>query len=177
MPSNLFMILVTSTEKEGGLAQIPDGPSMLLGNTSHHVGLGGFVVNDNYEVLVVQEKYCNPSFIGLQKLPTKEIYKGAIREVKEEIGIDYEFIEVVAFRHAHEVVFEKSDMFFVCILKPVSCQIKVDDLEIQVAKGSNSPNLDRSALSKGTPHEASIFLKPSTYNIAVIIEQPISTLS
>ncbi|KAK1559625.1 hypothetical protein Q3G72_016565 [Acer saccharum] len=37
-------------------------------------------------------------------------------------------------RHAHEVVFEKLDLFFVCILKPVSSQIKVDDLEIQTAK-------------------------------------------
>ncbi|KAK2648956.1 hypothetical protein Ddye_016445 [Dipteronia dyeriana] len=91
-------------------------------------------------VLVVQEKYCNPSFTGLWKLPTgfilesEEIYKRAIREVKEETGIDSEFVEVVAFRHAHEVIFEKLDLFFVCILKPVSSQIKVDDLEIQDAK-------------------------------------------
>ncbi|KAK3224968.1 hypothetical protein Dsin_004830 [Dipteronia sinensis] len=119
---------------------IPDGPSMLPGNATHHVGVGGFVINDNDEVLVVQEKYFNPSFTGLWKLPTgfilesEEIYKGAVREVKEETGIDSEFVEVVAFRHAHEVVFEKSDLFFVCILKPVSSQIKVDDLEIQAAK-------------------------------------------
>ncbi|KAI9195094.1 hypothetical protein LWI28_011563 [Acer negundo] len=73
---------------------------------------------------------------------SEEIYKGAIREVKEETGerpktfvhIDSEFVEVVAFRHAHEVVFKKSDLFFVCVLKSVSSQIKVDDLEIQAAK-------------------------------------------
>ncbi|KAK3226330.1 hypothetical protein Dsin_006192 [Dipteronia sinensis] len=98
-------------------------PSMLPSNHTNHVGVGGFVGNDNYEVLIVQEKYCNPSFIGLWKLPT-----GFILE------IDFKFVEVVAFRHAHEVVFEKSDLFFVCILKHVSSQIKVDDLEIQAAR-------------------------------------------
>ncbi|KAL5815131.1 hypothetical protein ACOSQ3_025925 [Xanthoceras sorbifolium] len=119
---------------------IPDGPCMLPGNATHQIGVGGFVINDNNEVLVVQERYCNPSSAGLWKLPTgfilesEEIFKGAVREVKEETGIDSEFVEVVAFRHAHNVAFEKSDLFFVCILKPLSSQIKVDDLEIEAAK-------------------------------------------
>lgn len=119
---------------------IPDGPCMLPANASHQVGVGGFVVNHKYEVLVVQEKYCAPASVGLWKLPTgfiqesEEIFTGAVREVKEETGIDTEFVEVVAFRHAHNVAFEKSDLFFICMLKPLSTKIKVDDLEIQAAK-------------------------------------------
>ncbi|KAJ4712685.1 Nudix hydrolase [Melia azedarach] len=119
---------------------IPDAPSLLPGNATHHVGVGGFVINENDEVLVVQEKYCNPAFAGLWKLPTgfivesEEIFKGAVREVKEETGVDAEFVEVIAFRHAHNVAFEKSDLFFVCMLKPLTTEIKVDDLEIQAAK-------------------------------------------
>lgn len=31
---------------------IPDGPSMLPANASHHVGIGGFVINTNNEVLL-----------------------------------------------------------------------------------------------------------------------------
>lgn len=119
---------------------IPEGPCMLPTNATHQVGVGGFVINDKNEVLVVQEKFYAPSFADLWKIPTgfilesEEIYSGAVREVKEETGVDTEFVEVIAFRHAHNLAFDKSDLFFVCMLKPLSSQIKVDDLEIQAAK-------------------------------------------
>ncbi|KAJ0447347.1 putative hydrolase [Helianthus annuus] len=119
---------------------IPNEPCMLPANASHQVGVGGFVINDKNEVLVVQEKHCAPELAGLWKLPTgfilesEEIFTGAIREVKEETGIDTEFLEVIAFRHAHNVAFEKSDLFFICMLRPVSSEIKTDDLEVQAAK-------------------------------------------
>ncbi|CAJ2663997.1 unnamed protein product [Trifolium pratense] len=119
---------------------IPDGPCMLPANASHQVGIGGFVINDNNEVLVVQEKHCSPATLGLWKIPTgfiheaEEIYTGAVREVKEETGIDTEFIEIIAFRHVHNVAFEKSDLFFICMLRPLSSKITVDDLEIEAAK-------------------------------------------
>ncbi|GMY29950.1 nudix hydrolase 8-like isoform X1 [Fagus crenata] len=119
---------------------IPEGPCMLPDNASHQVGVGGFVINEKNEVLVVQEKHCAPSSVGLWKIPTgfvlesEEIFSGAIREVKEETGIHTEFVEVIAFRHAHNVAFQKSDLFFICMLRPLSTQIIVDDLEIQAAK-------------------------------------------
>nr|XP_007157261.1 hypothetical protein PHAVU_002G055900g [Phaseolus vulgaris]ESW29255.1 hypothetical protein PHAVU_002G055900g [Phaseolus vulgaris] len=119
---------------------IPEGPCMLPVNASHHVGVGGFVINYSNEVLVVQEKYCAPANRGLWKIPTgfilqsEEIYAGAVREVKEETGICTEFIEVIAFRHAHKVAFEKSDLFFICMLRPLSADIIVDDPEIEAAK-------------------------------------------
>ncbi|KAL6903801.1 hypothetical protein ACP4OV_004614 [Aristida adscensionis] len=119
---------------------IPDEPCMLPANASHQVGVGGFVINDQMEVLVVQEKYCGSSLDGAWKLPTgfilasEEIYTGAIREVKEETGVDTEFVDVVAFRHAHNVAFQKSDLFFICMLRPVSSEIKIDETEIQAAK-------------------------------------------
>ncbi|CAN0908420.1 Nudix hydrolase 8 [Linum grandiflorum] len=119
---------------------IPEQPCMLPSNASHHVGVGGFVVNENNEILVVQEKFCTPSFSGVWKIPTgfiheaEEIYSGAIREVKEETGIDTEFVEVMAFRHAHNLAFQKSDLFFVCMLEPLSTEISIDDYEIQAAR-------------------------------------------
>ncbi|XP_021765823.1 nudix hydrolase 8-like [Chenopodium quinoa] len=119
---------------------IPEGPCMLPANASHQVGVGGFVINDKNEVLVVQEKYCAPPFVGFWKIPTgfihesEEIYTGAVREVQEETGIDTEFVEVIAFRHAQNMAFEKSDLFFICMLKPLSSEIKVDDHEIIAAK-------------------------------------------
>ncbi|KAI4327161.1 hypothetical protein L6164_019656 [Bauhinia variegata] len=119
---------------------IPEGPCQLPANASHQVGVGGFVVNDKDELLVVREKHCSAANLGLWKIPTgfileaEEIYTGAIREVKEETGIDTEFVEVTAFRHAHKLAFQKSDLFFVCMLRPLSTKIVVDDLEIEDAK-------------------------------------------
>ncbi|KAF8702896.1 hypothetical protein HU200_032732 [Digitaria exilis] len=102
---------------------IPDEPNMLPANASHQVGVGGFVINDQMEVLVVQEKYCGSSLDGVWKLPTGFI-----------LAVDTEFVDVVAFRHAHNVAFQKSDLFFICMLRPVSSQIKIDETEIQAAK-------------------------------------------
>lgn len=119
---------------------IPDEPCMLPTNASHQVGVGGIVINEKNEVLVIQEKYCAPAFDGFWKIPTgfilesEEIYTGAVREVKEETGIDTKFVEVLAFRHAQNMAFEKSDLFFVCVLKPLSTEIKVDDQEIEAAR-------------------------------------------
>ncbi|KAL3743316.1 hypothetical protein ACJRO7_018592 [Eucalyptus globulus] len=119
---------------------LPEGPCMLPGNASHQVGVGGLVINDKGEVLVVQERYCSPACVGLWKLPTgfiaesEEIFEGVVREVKEETGIDTEFIEVIGFRHAHSIAFNKSDLFFICMLRPLSTQIMIDDDEIQAAK-------------------------------------------
>lgn len=69
--------------------RIPEGPCMLPENASHQVGVGGFVVNEMNEVLVVQEKHTAPALAGLWKIPTgfihesEEIFDGAVREVKE----------------------------------------------------------------------------------------------
>ena len=37
-------------------------------------------------------------------------------------------------RHAHKVAFQKSDLFFICVLRPLSNDIKIDETEIQAAK-------------------------------------------
>ncbi|KAG6536488.1 nudix hydrolase 8-like [Zingiber officinale] len=71
---------------------IPDEPCMLPGTATHQIRVGGFVINDNKEVLVVKEKKCPSRCHGIWKLPTRfinkseEIFSGAVREIKEETG-------------------------------------------------------------------------------------------
>ncbi|XP_043718894.1 nudix hydrolase 8-like isoform X2 [Telopea speciosissima] len=119
---------------------IPNEPRMLPASPSHLIGVGGFVMNEKKEVLVVKEKKCPCRCSGIWKLPTgfinksEEIFAGAIREVKEETGIDTTFLEMIAFRHAHLLAFEKSDLLFMCMLKPLSSEISIDDKEIEEAK-------------------------------------------
>ncbi|KAF5481922.1 hypothetical protein F2P56_002533 [Juglans regia] len=118
---------------------IPNEPCTLPASPSHQIGVAGFVINDKKQVLVVKEK-CPCSCSGVWKLPTgyinksEDIFDGVMREVKEETGVDTIFLEMVAFRHAHLVAFEKSDLLFVCMLKPLSHEITIDEKEIQAAK-------------------------------------------
>ncbi|KAG0450325.1 hypothetical protein HPP92_026851 [Vanilla planifolia] len=109
-------------------------------NATHRVGVGAFVVNDRKEILVVQEKSGTSRGLGFWKIPTgvinqgEDIFAGVVREVKEETGIDTEFVEVLAFRQSHNSFFEKSDLFFLCMLHPLSFDIQKQESEIEVAQ-------------------------------------------
>jgi len=112
----------------------------LPANASHRVGIGAFVMNHMGEVLVVQERSGQFKGTGVWKLPTGVVNEGedinmaAMREVKEETGIDTKFVEVLAFRQSHKSFFGKSDLFFVCMLRALSFDIQKQDLEIEEAK-------------------------------------------
>ncbi|OVA20128.1 NUDIX hydrolase domain [Macleaya cordata] len=119
---------------------IPETANTLPINATHRVGIGAFVMNDKREVLVVQENSGVFRGTGVWKFPTgvinegEDISMGAIREVKEETGIDTEFVEVLAFMQSHKSFFDKSDLFFVCLLCPLSFDIQKQELEIEAAQ-------------------------------------------
>ncbi|KAL6281857.1 hypothetical protein ACE6H2_012786 [Prunus campanulata] len=119
---------------------IPQSAHTLPANATHRVGIGAFLINHNREVLVVQEKGGQYRGTGVWKLPTgvvdegEDIFAAAVREVKEETGIDSESVEVLAFRQSHKSFFEKSDLFFVCMLRPLSFDIQKQEQEIKAAK-------------------------------------------
>ncbi|KAL4566918.1 hypothetical protein LXL04_031044 [Taraxacum kok-saghyz] len=119
---------------------IPKTTNTIPANASHRVGVGAVVLNHKREMLVVQEKNGILRGKGIWKIPTgvidvgEELFDGAKREVKEETGIDTEFVEILAFRQSHKVYFEKSDLFFVCMMRPLSFDIQIQELEIEAAK-------------------------------------------
>ncbi|XP_021740713.1 nudix hydrolase 10-like [Chenopodium quinoa] len=119
---------------------IPETICTIPANATHRVGVGAIVLTENREMLVVQEKSGGFRGLGIWKIPTgvvdegEDICAAAVREVKEETGIDAEFIEVVAFRQTHKAFFEKSDFFFLCFLRPLSFNIQRQELEIEAAQ-------------------------------------------
>ncbi|KAI5330721.1 PREDICTED: nudix [Prunus dulcis] len=112
---------------------IPQSAHTLPANATHRVGIGAFLINHNRE----SGQYRGT---GVWKLPTgvvdegEDIFAAAVREVKEETGIDSEFVEVLAFRQSHKSFFQKSDLFFVCMLRPLSFDIQKQEHEIEAAK-------------------------------------------
>uniref|UniRef100_A0A1J3DWQ6 Nudix hydrolase n=1 Tax=Noccaea caerulescens TaxID=107243 RepID=A0A1J3DWQ6_NOCCA len=119
---------------------IPKEDHTLPPNASHRVGIAAFVLNHKKEVLVVQEKTGRFRGLGFWKFPTgvvnegEDIHDGSVREVKEETGVDTEFVQILAFRQTHKAFFEKSDLFFVCMLKPLSLEINAQESEIEAAQ-------------------------------------------
>ncbi|WJX96982.1 nudix (nucleoside diphosphate linked moiety X)-type motif 2 [Trifolium repens] len=119
---------------------IADTANTIPANATHRVGVAAFVVNEKREVLVVQEKTGHFQGTGSWKFPTgvadqgEDICVAAVREAKEETGVDTEFVEILAFRQSHMSFFEKSDLFFVCLLRPLSFDIKIQEVEIEAAK-------------------------------------------
>ena len=96
-------------------------------NASHQVGVGSVVIctdGDTKKILLVQEKSGPLRGSGIWKLPTglveqgEDISAAAEREVLEETGIVAKFAGLLCFRHAHNALFGKSDLFFLCLLQP-----------------------------------------------------------
>ena len=108
----------------------------LPANASHQVGVGCVVVNNDGKLLCVQEKNGPLRGLGVWKVPTglldaqENIDEAACREVLEETGIHADFVGLLCFRHAHNFLFGKSDLFFVCLLKPKSDAITIQEDEI-----------------------------------------------
>lgn len=95
----------------------------LPGNCTHQAGVGCIIMRDDGKLVLVQEKNGPLKGSGVWKMPTglvdpgEDIADAAVREAREETGIETEFEQLLCFRQAHNVAFGKSDLFFVCVLK------------------------------------------------------------
>ncbi|KAK9883791.1 hypothetical protein WA026_001987 [Henosepilachna vigintioctopunctata] len=97
------------------------------------LGVGGIVVNDKSQVLVVKEKYATRTFWKLPGgyvEPGENLVDAAMREVLEETNISTEFQSLISFNHSHGRAFGCSDIYVVVNLKPTSYEIKKSDQEI-----------------------------------------------
>ncbi|XP_030567894.1 nudix hydrolase 8 isoform X2 [Drosophila novamexicana] len=98
------------------------------------LGVGGLVINDQNEVLVVSDKYAIAK--NMWKLPggyvepRENLVDSAVREVVEETGIRTTFRSMVCLRHSHGGNFDCSDIYVVIGLKPLNLDLKRCEREI-----------------------------------------------
>ena len=104
---------------------------------SHYIGAGGVVLRKNRDLLVVCERHRQRGRAPFYKLPGGAILAGehladaVVREVLEETGVHTQFDALVCFRHWHGYRYGKSDIYFVCRLRPLSDQITMQEEEIE----------------------------------------------
>ncbi|KAI6676694.1 hypothetical protein NL676_037490 [Syzygium grande] len=123
---------------------IPQSAHTIPANASHRVAVGVVVMNEKDELLVVLEKTGIFRGTGVWKFATgvvdegEDICAAAVREVKEETGIDAEFVEVLGFRQSHQSFFQKSGLLFVCLVRPLSFDIQKQDVEIEAVQSNGN---------------------------------------
>ncbi|MGI8411495.1 MAG: NUDIX domain-containing protein [Solirubrobacteraceae bacterium] len=105
-------------------------------HATHYIGVGGVVLNDRQELLVVCEKHRRTSrpyykLPGGALQPGEHLVDAVLREVLEETGVSVKFEALVCFRHWHGYRYGKSDIYFVCRLSPLSQDVtmQVDEIE------------------------------------------------
>ena len=104
---------------------------------SHYIGAGGVVLSPRNELLVVRERVGRQGRPSSYKLPGGAVHvgehlvEGVVREVLEETGVQTRFESLACFRNMHGYRHGKSDIYFVCRLKPVSRRIAMQVEEIE----------------------------------------------
>ena len=107
---------------------------------THYIGVGGAVFDESDRLLVVSERYRRKNRGHSYKLPGgalrpgEHIVDAAIREVKEETGVLTCFESLGCFRHWHGYRFDRSDIYFICRLSPLTRDIVKQDEEIDDCK-------------------------------------------
>jgi 8-oxo-dGTP pyrophosphatase MutT (NUDIX family) len=102
--------------------------------STHYIGVGSVVINDKQEILLVLEKYADNA--SRWKVPGglvdagENLGEAACREVWEETGIKCEFQSILGFRTKNKYLWNQSDIYFVCKLKPLALDIQIDQREI-----------------------------------------------
>ncbi|MFA6109980.1 MAG: NUDIX domain-containing protein [Candidatus Latescibacterota bacterium] len=111
--------------------------AFIPGHASHYIGAGGVVLTPERDLLVVAERYYRspgqpPRFKlpGGALHPGEHLADGVVREVREETGVETEFEALLCFRHWHGYRFGKSDIYFICRLRPLTLAITLQEEEI-----------------------------------------------
>jgi len=105
-------------------------------HATHYIGVGGVVINDRQELLVVCERHrrtAQPYYKlpGGALQPGEHLVDAVLREVLEETGVNAKFEALVCFRHWHGYRYGKSDIYFVCRLSPLSQDLTMQAEEIE----------------------------------------------
>jgi ADP-ribose pyrophosphatase YjhB (NUDIX family) len=118
---------------------LPETKNRLPAYSTHYIGVGGLVIDfEAKKVLVIKEKQGNNTLSW--KIPGGLVDSGEYlseaveREVREETGIEAQFKGILTLREKRVYNFGRNDIYFVCLLEPVSRDIKMCEVEVAHCK-------------------------------------------
>ena len=120
---------------------LPGGPNSSLPiGPAFYAGVGIICISkDQKRILAVQERNGWLKGKGYWKMPTglcdalEPIEKAAVRELMEETGVKGKFKRVLAMRQGKGTL-RKGDLFFVCLVEPLTEELVVQESEIEKAE-------------------------------------------
>jgi len=111
----------------------------LPGFATHYIGVGGMVLNDSDEILLIQEnRYVDNK--PFWKLPgglvenNEDLEEAVLREVKEETGVTATVTGVLGFREVKNFMFGKNDMYFVFLMHADKNETEINIQEDEIAQ-------------------------------------------
>ncbi|CAI2377804.1 unnamed protein product [Moneuplotes crassus] len=116
-----------------------DSPNRLPGYATHYAGVGGLVVNDQEEALLVQETHPYKGEV-FWKLPggqvdaNETLKEAVVREVKEETGIKAKVEGVITFRENPCYLFQTHDLYFVFLMSCIKADNTIQKQTAEIAK-------------------------------------------
>ncbi len=118
----------------------------------HFIGVAGFILNSKNELLVIREKTGPSANIkDFWKLPGglvdrfEDINAAVVREVKEETGIETEFVKVATIQEAHHPPSSgparegTTDLYCICILRILNENQKIVKCDDEIADAQWMP--------------------------------------
>jgi 8-oxo-dGTP pyrophosphatase MutT (NUDIX family) len=146
VPIGCAALIPVATERGFVLHHANEGDVMLVRrlveaafvpvHATHYIGVGGAVINDRQELLVVCERHRRTSLPycklpGGALRPGEHLVDAALRAVLEETGVSAQFESLVCLRHWHGYRYGKSDIYFMCRLSPLSQDVTMQAEEIE----------------------------------------------
>ncbi|BBH00624.1 nudix hydrolase homolog 2 [Prunus dulcis] len=118
---------------------IPQSAHTLPANATHRVGIGAFLINHNRESILysrigtspdsIEGRVCGSSLLELL-MREKISLQLLLEKSKKKQGV----CGSSSIQTKSQVFFQKSDLFFVCMLRPLSFDIQKQEHEIEAAK-------------------------------------------
>lgn len=107
-------------------------PSTIPEYSNHFIGVGGVVLDDQDNILVIQirnqARRVVPWKIPGGYVETQEsLATAGVREVKEETGVDGEPLGIIGFREICNAPYGRRDIYFVMLMRPLSKTIDIQD--------------------------------------------------
>lgn len=150
-------------------AWLKPSASPLPGYTTHTVGVGAVVINSQRQILAIQEatgpaSRAHGNAGAFWKYPTglvdagEGVAEAAVREVREETGVQAEVVSMIAMREAHlgsggggGAAGSSTNMFAVFLLRPLTEEIVIDGIEVAAAKWMDADEYVEQAAARMPP--------------------------